>query len=268
MTVTPNGYVLPCPAAAAIRDASISRTCASAALGEIWRDSDAFGRYRGTGWMPEPCRSCDRREIDWGGCRCQAFLLTGDAGVTDPACSLSPDHPHRRCTARSAPRTSNRSLAARDRPRARFGRRRRRAAMELRVRELPAARAGRAPRRTQSSLAVSADGERWLLLNCSPDVARANRSLRRRCIPSNRAARRSPACSSPMRTSIIWAALRCCAKRGSAGFLRALERRGSRDRNVAAGLRSVRAAPASLARGSARRSLRAAERRRISSGTA
>ena len=42
--------------------------------------------------MPQPCRSCDRREIDWGGCRCQAFLLTGNAGVTDPACSLSPDH--------------------------------------------------------------------------------------------------------------------------------------------------------------------------------
>jgi pyrroloquinoline quinone biosynthesis protein E len=42
--------------------------------------------------MPEPCRSCERREVDWGGCRCQAFLLTGDAGATDPACSLSPDH--------------------------------------------------------------------------------------------------------------------------------------------------------------------------------
>ena len=42
--------------------------------------------------MPEPCRSCDRREVDWGGCRCQAYLITGDAGVTDPACSLSPDH--------------------------------------------------------------------------------------------------------------------------------------------------------------------------------
>ena len=61
-------------------------------LAEIWNSSDAFQRYRGTGWMAEPCRSCDRREIDWGGCRCQAFALTGDAGRTDPACALSPDH--------------------------------------------------------------------------------------------------------------------------------------------------------------------------------
>ena len=49
-------------------------------------------RFRGTDWMPEPCRSCDRREIDWGGCRCQAFALTGDAAATDPACILSPHH--------------------------------------------------------------------------------------------------------------------------------------------------------------------------------
>jgi pyrroloquinoline quinone biosynthesis protein E len=61
-------------------------------LADIWYESDAFNRYRGTAWMPEPCRSCDRREIDWGGCRCQAFALTGDAGRTDPACALSPDH--------------------------------------------------------------------------------------------------------------------------------------------------------------------------------
>ena len=58
----------------------------------IWERSEAFLRYRGTAWMPDPCRSCERREIDWGGCRCQAFLLAGDAGATDPACSLSPDH--------------------------------------------------------------------------------------------------------------------------------------------------------------------------------
>jgi pyrroloquinoline quinone biosynthesis protein E len=61
-------------------------------LAEIWSQSDAFQRYRGTEWMPEPCRSCERKEVDWGGCRCQAFLLTGDAAVTDPACSLSPRH--------------------------------------------------------------------------------------------------------------------------------------------------------------------------------
>jgi PqqA peptide cyclase len=91
MTVTPNGYVLPCPAAAAIRTLRFENV-RERELGEIWRESESFGRYRGTDWMPEPCRSCERREIDWGGCRCQAYLLTGDAGATDPACSLSPDH--------------------------------------------------------------------------------------------------------------------------------------------------------------------------------
>jgi pyrroloquinoline quinone biosynthesis protein E len=62
-------------------------------LRDAWERSEAFNRYRGTAWMPEPCRSCDRREIDFGGCRCQAFALTGDAARTDPACALSPDHP-------------------------------------------------------------------------------------------------------------------------------------------------------------------------------
>jgi pyrroloquinoline quinone biosynthesis protein E len=61
-------------------------------LADIWGFSESFNAYRGTGWMPEPCKSCDRREVDWGGCRCQAFLLAGDAALTDPACSLSPHH--------------------------------------------------------------------------------------------------------------------------------------------------------------------------------
>ncbi|HEY1868272.1 MAG TPA: pyrroloquinoline quinone biosynthesis protein PqqE, partial [Candidatus Cybelea sp.] len=91
MTVTPTGDVLPCPAASAIRDLAFENV-RRRPLGEIWRNSDAFERFRGTAWMPEPCRSCERRELDWGGCRCQAFLLTGDAAVTDPACSLSPHH--------------------------------------------------------------------------------------------------------------------------------------------------------------------------------
>ncbi|HXO17269.1 MAG TPA: pyrroloquinoline quinone biosynthesis protein PqqE [Candidatus Dormibacteraeota bacterium] len=91
MTVTPNGCVLPCPAAAAIAELRFENV-RDRALGEIWRDSPAFERFRGTSWMPEPCRSCERREIDWGGCRCQAFLLTGDAAATDPACSKSPEH--------------------------------------------------------------------------------------------------------------------------------------------------------------------------------
>jgi len=56
----------------------------------IWGESSAFQKFRGEAWMPEPCRSCDRRGEDFGGCRCQAFLLTGDATATDPVCSLAP----------------------------------------------------------------------------------------------------------------------------------------------------------------------------------
>ena len=52
----------------------------------------AFNRFRGTGWMPAPCQGCERAELDWGGCRCQAFALLGDAAATDPACALSPHH--------------------------------------------------------------------------------------------------------------------------------------------------------------------------------
>ncbi|GBD16398.1 Putative mycofactocin radical SAM maturase MftC [bacterium HR26] len=90
LTVIPNGDVLPCPAAhilplprASVREHSLSW---------IWAESPLFQRFRGTEWMPEPCRSCERRTVDFGGCRCQAFLLTGDAARTDPVCHLSPDH--------------------------------------------------------------------------------------------------------------------------------------------------------------------------------
>lgn len=91
LTVTPNGRVLPCPAAAAIRTLHFENV-RDRPLREIWNDSDAFNAYRGTEWMPEPCKSCARRDVDWGGCRCQAYLVGGDAGMTDPACALSPMH--------------------------------------------------------------------------------------------------------------------------------------------------------------------------------
>jgi pyrroloquinoline quinone biosynthesis protein E len=91
MTVAPTGRVLPCPAAAAITTLPVENI-RDRSLREIWERSELFNAYRGTEWMPEPCRSCERREIDWGGCRCQAFLLTGNAGVTDPACELSSQH--------------------------------------------------------------------------------------------------------------------------------------------------------------------------------
>jgi pyrroloquinoline quinone biosynthesis protein E len=90
LTVTPNGGVLPCPAAhtLGLPRASVREH----PLAWIWEESPLFNRFRGTEWMPNPCRSCDRREVDFGGCRCQAFQLTGDAARTDPVCHLSPDH--------------------------------------------------------------------------------------------------------------------------------------------------------------------------------
>ncbi|MDZ7713138.1 MAG: pyrroloquinoline quinone biosynthesis protein PqqE [Rhodovibrio sp.] len=91
LNVTPTGKVLPCHAAESITDMTFE-TVRERGLPEIWADGPAFRRFRGTDWMPEPCRSCDRREIDFGGCRCQAFALTGDAAATDPACGLSPHH--------------------------------------------------------------------------------------------------------------------------------------------------------------------------------
>jgi pyrroloquinoline quinone biosynthesis protein E len=91
LNISPSGKVLPCHAAETIPDMQFDNV-RQRPLGDIWRNSTAFNRFRGTDWMPDPCRSCDRREIDWGGCRCQALALTGDATRTDPACSLSPDH--------------------------------------------------------------------------------------------------------------------------------------------------------------------------------
>ena len=89
LVLTPTGRALPCHAAESLPGLDFP-SARDGSLEDIWYRSDAFMRYRGTGWMPEPCRSCDRREIDWGGCRCQAFALTGDAEATDPTCALSP----------------------------------------------------------------------------------------------------------------------------------------------------------------------------------
>jgi pyrroloquinoline quinone biosynthesis protein E len=91
INVTPSGRVLPCHAAETITGLEFDNV-REKALGDIWLNGDAFQKYRGTSWMKEPCRTCPRREIDYGGCRCQAFALTGDAANTDPACSLSPMH--------------------------------------------------------------------------------------------------------------------------------------------------------------------------------
>lgn len=91
LNVTPAGKVLPCHAAETIPDLGIE-TVHDRSLGAIWRDGPAFTRFRGTSWMPEPCRSCDRKEADWGGCRCQALAIAGDAAAADPVCELSDHH--------------------------------------------------------------------------------------------------------------------------------------------------------------------------------
>jgi pyrroloquinoline quinone biosynthesis protein E len=91
LTVNPIGDVLPCPtASSAIPDLRFENVRAHS-LDWIWRESESFNRFRGTAWLPEPCQSCPQREIDFGGCRCQAALLTGGAASTDPVCSLSPN---------------------------------------------------------------------------------------------------------------------------------------------------------------------------------
>lgn len=91
LTVAPDGAVLPCQTARDIPGLDFPNV-RDASLEAIWFDAPVFRRFRGTDWMPEPCRSCDRRELDFGGCRCQAFLLAGDAAATDPVCRLSPLH--------------------------------------------------------------------------------------------------------------------------------------------------------------------------------
>jgi pyrroloquinoline quinone biosynthesis protein E len=89
--VAPDGTVLPCHAAASL-PGLVFESARDGGLGTIWEQSPAMRAFRGDAWMPEPCRSCPSKEVDYGGCRCQSFALTGDATVADPACALSPHH--------------------------------------------------------------------------------------------------------------------------------------------------------------------------------
>ena len=91
MLINPAGKVLPCHAAEVIPGLEFENA-REKILEWIWQESASFRRFRGEDWMPQPCRSCDRRSEDFGGCRCQALLLTGDPTATDPACSLAPKH--------------------------------------------------------------------------------------------------------------------------------------------------------------------------------
>jgi pyrroloquinoline quinone biosynthesis protein E len=91
LNISPSGKVLPCHAAQTLAGFTFP-SVREQSLAAIWTTSDAFQRFRGVDWAPEPCRSCEHLEADLGGCRCQAFALTGDAARTDPTCALSPDH--------------------------------------------------------------------------------------------------------------------------------------------------------------------------------
>ncbi len=91
IVVAPDGVVLPCHAARSISWLEHENVSVRA-LAWIWRESRSFNAFRGEAWMKEPCRSCERRGVDFGGCRCQALAFTGDASATDPACALAPAH--------------------------------------------------------------------------------------------------------------------------------------------------------------------------------
>jgi pyrroloquinoline quinone biosynthesis protein E len=91
IVISPDGLALPCHAAHTLPGIRFE-TVKEHPLREIWQNSDAFNCFRGESWMPEPCRTCERRSADHGGCRCQAFHLTGNPAATDPACKLAPHH--------------------------------------------------------------------------------------------------------------------------------------------------------------------------------
>ena len=101
LVVTPSGKVMPCHAADSIPHLSFENA-RDKPLREIWERSEAFNAYRGEAWMQEPCRSCDRRQVDFGGCRCQAMALAGDAAATDPVCEKSPLHAELRARTQAA----------------------------------------------------------------------------------------------------------------------------------------------------------------------
>jgi pyrroloquinoline quinone biosynthesis protein E len=92
MLITPSGEALPCHAAKVIPGLQFANV-KHQTLAEIWHSSEAFQKFRGESWMQAPCKTCDRRTLDFGGCRCQSLLLAGDAAATDPVCTLSPDRP-------------------------------------------------------------------------------------------------------------------------------------------------------------------------------
>jgi pyrroloquinoline quinone biosynthesis protein E len=116
LTIAPDGAALPCHTARMLPDLAFP-TVREMGLREIWYDSDGFNRYRGTGWMKEPCASCPDKEKDLGGCRCQAYLLARDPAAADPVCPKSPHHEivHQAVAAADAAQAPAQPIVFRDR---------------------------------------------------------------------------------------------------------------------------------------------------------
>jgi pyrroloquinoline quinone biosynthesis protein E len=91
LTITPDGTALPCHSARVIKELDFPNV-KEHSVPWIWQESPAFNKFRGEAWMKAPCNTCPERDKDYGGCRCQAYLLTGDAALADPVCDLSPNH--------------------------------------------------------------------------------------------------------------------------------------------------------------------------------
>lgn len=105
IVVNPEGLALPCHLAHTISGLRFEHVT-QRRLADIWHHSAGFNRFRGDDWLPDPCRTCERRVIDFGGCRCQTFHVMGDADMTDPACSLAPGHHHIESARTQAGRTT------------------------------------------------------------------------------------------------------------------------------------------------------------------
>jgi len=105
IVVNPEGLALPCHLAHRISGLRFEHVT-QRRLADIWHHSAGFNRFRGDDWLPDPCRTCERRAIDFGGCRCQTFHVMGDADMTDPACSLAPGHHHIESARTQAGRTT------------------------------------------------------------------------------------------------------------------------------------------------------------------
>lgn len=111
LVIAPDGRVLPCHAAHTLPGLTFDNVT-TRELAEIWHRGEAFSRFRGEAWMPNPCRTCEHRQTDFGGCRCQAFELTGDMIATDPSCSLAPRHDLVRTARAAAEEATTRGTSA------------------------------------------------------------------------------------------------------------------------------------------------------------